>query len=54
MASLPPPQPIAMRLYADGVSHAVIAEVLDTPEGTVKSWVSRTLLKWRNEMDTKI
>ncbi len=51
MAALPEAQRLALELaYFEGLSQSEIAAKLETPIGTVKTWVRKGLLALRNEM----
>ena len=48
LAALPPQQQRAIRLaFYDGSSHTELADSLDVPLGTIKSWIRRGLLQLR-------
>lgn len=44
-----PRQAIAL-FYLEGVSYPEIAQILDTPLGTVKAWISRGLVRLRSAL----
>jgi RNA polymerase sigma-70 factor (ECF subfamily) len=44
------PRRCILHAYVDGCSHAEIARLLDTPLGTVKSWIKRSLKALRECM----
>jgi RNA polymerase sigma-70 factor, ECF subfamily len=35
---------LILRAYADGLSHSELSEAMDTPLGTIKSWIRRALI----------
>ena len=51
--SAPQRQSVALAFY-DGLSHAEVAEKLQQPLGTVKSWVRRALLSLKNCLDSAV
>ncbi len=46
----PAPRRCILHAYVDGCSHAEIARLLDTPLGTVKAWIKRSLKALRECM----